>query len=89
MYGIVQIYAQRYVGAIQVSLIFSTEIIFTLLLSPLLSILLGSQPEQIDLAKVLGCLVIVSGILVADGTVWKSLREIGGKAVARKKVRNE
>ena len=26
MYGIVQIYAQRYVGAIQVSLIFSTEV---------------------------------------------------------------
>ena len=71
MYGIIQIYAQRYVSAIRVSLIFSTEIIFTLMLSPVLSFLMGTAAEKVTVSKIIGCGIIVLGVLTADDTVWK------------------
>lgn len=78
LYGVVQIYAQRYVSALNTSLIFSTEVVITLLVSPVLSQLIGSKPSAITPLKLIGCLVIVGGVLVADNTLtrmWKGIRK--------------
>ena len=74
MYGIVQIYAQRYVSPLNVALIFSTEIIMTMLLSPVLARLLGTQKETITPLRVLGAAVMMCGILIADPAFVDRLR---------------
>lgn len=74
LYGIVQIYAQRYVSPLNVSLIFATEIIMTMLASPLLAMIFGTEAEKITPLRVLGAVVMVCGILVADSSVTDALR---------------
>ncbi len=74
MYGVVQIYAQRYVSAFNTSLIFSTEIIMTMLMSPVMAKLFGAEKESITVLKVLGCLLIVAGLLVADPSFNERLK---------------
>ena len=66
LYGIVQIYAQRYVTPLNTSLIFSTEIIMTMLISPLMSRLFGTPPENITAFKIAGSVLIVSGVLLTE-----------------------
>lgn len=73
LYGLVQLYAQRYVSAIQVSLVFSTEIIFTLALSPILAKLMDATPEPMDAFKAAGCVMIISGVLAADKNVISAI----------------
>lgn len=79
LYGLVQLYAQRYISAIQVSLVFSTEIIFTLLLSPVLSKLMGTATEPMDVFKAAGCVLIIAGVLAADKNVMAAVFTIGRK----------
>lgn len=66
LYGVVQIYAQRYVSALNTSLIFSSEIVITMLMSPVLALLFGTVAEDITPWKVAGAIVMVTGILLAD-----------------------
>lgn len=73
VYGVVQLYAQRYVSALSVSLIFSTEIIMTMAVSPVLTAVFGSAPEKITVLRVIGAVVMVAGILLADSTVFGAL----------------
>lgn len=61
-----QIYAQKYVSAINVSLIFSTEIIFTIIASTFLPPIVGGIAETITLTKLSGCLLIVFGVFVSN-----------------------
>lgn len=70
LYGIVQINAQRYVSPLNTSLIFSTEIVITMIMSPVLSVLFGGVPEVITPFKVIGAFIMVIGILSADGAIW-------------------
>lgn len=74
LYGVVQIYAQRYVSALNTSLIFSTEIIITMLMSPLLALLFGTEPESITPMRAIGSVLMVAGVLAADGSVASALR---------------
>ena len=69
LYGVVQIYAQRYVSAINASLIFSVEIVFTLIASAFFPMLLGAKEEVITASKAIGCMLIILGALVADGAL--------------------
>ncbi|MBO5564269.1 MAG: DMT family transporter [Lachnospiraceae bacterium] len=75
LYGIVQIYAQRYVSSLNVALIFSTEIIMTMLFSPILARIFNTQPEVITPLRLLGALVMVFGILISDREVAEKLRK--------------
>lgn len=80
LYGIVQINAQRYVSPLNTSLIFSTEIIMTMAISPVLTMVFGTAPEQITVFKVIGAIIMVAGILTADSTVVDAIkRRIYGK----------
>ena len=78
LYGVVQMYAQRYVSPLNTSLIFSTEIIITMLMSPVLALLFGTEPEIITPMKLCGAGVMVMGVLMADpavtGAVARRLR---------------
>ena len=78
LYGIVQMFAQRYVSPLNTSLIFSTEIIITMLMSPVLALLFGTEPEIITPMKLCGAGVMVMGVLMADpavtGAVARRLR---------------
>lgn len=74
LYGIVQIYAQRYSSPLNTSLIFSTEILITMVMSPVLSLLFGTDPEVITGYKVIGGILMVTGILAADSTVTDSIK---------------
>ena len=73
LYGIVQINAQRYVSPLATSLIFSTEIVMTMIMSPVLSALFGGVPEVITPFKVVGAIIMVIGILAADGAIWDAI----------------
>lgn len=66
LYTIIQIYAQRYVSPLNTSLIFSTEIIMTTAVSPLMSSLFGTPPESITPAKIAGSVLVVLGLLITD-----------------------
>ena len=74
MYGVVQIYAQRYVSAFNTSLIFSTEILMTMLMSPVLARVFGTEAEQITGLKLFGGVLLVAGILIADPAVTEHFR---------------
>ena len=73
LYGIVQIYAQRYVSPLNVSLIFSTEIVMTLALSPVLSAVLGTKQEAFTVLKVAGAFVMIFGLLVTEEKVYHAI----------------
>lgn len=69
LYGIVQTYAQRYVSALNTSLIFSTEIIITMAMSPLLASFSGSEPEAVTPLRITGAVIMVLGILMNEPAV--------------------
>ena len=64
LYGVVQIYAQRYVSAINTSLIFSSEILMTMLMSPVLARIFNTPEEEITPYKLFGGLLLVAGLLI-------------------------
>ena len=83
LYGIVQIYAQRYVTPLNTSLIFSTEIIMTMLLSPLMTRFFGTPPEIVTSMKAAGSIMIVAGLLITEPVIYDSLRRFGSGLSAK------
>lgn len=76
LYGIIQVYAQRYISPLNTSLIFSTEIIMTMAVSPILSEFLGTPPEVITVPKIIGGVAIVLGILMTEPKFFGALRRL-------------
>lgn len=68
MYSVVQIYAQRYVTPLNTSLIFSTEIIMTMIASPFISLFfsLPSEDSGISVLHICGAMIMVFGMLFTD-----------------------
>lgn len=81
VYTVVQTYAQRYVSAMNTSLIFSAEIIITLLASPFLVSLYGGVSEKITVTKLSGCGIIMIGILIAGNVFGKGLKPLSFAAL--------
>lgn len=81
LYTVIQVYAQRYVSAINVSLIFATEIVMTLFLSGTIARYFGYMQDNdlITPTKCLGALMMVLAILICDDNVYalftKALRK--------------
>lgn len=89
LYGIVQLYAMRYVSALSTSLIFSTEIIMTMLISPVLAFLFGTEKEDITSLRAIGACIMVAGVLLADSAIYSVLLNGLKKLVhARPKKKN-
>ena len=86
LYTVVQVYAQRYLSPINVSLIFATEIIMTLFLSRIISSFFGfmQEIEPITIIKCIGAVFMVTGILICDNSFYEFIiKKIGvsnGKA---------
>ena len=76
LYSIIQIYAQRYVSPLNTSLIFSSEIVMTMLVSSILSNLFGLPSENITLLKLAGSVLIILGIVIMEPDSLKYLRRI-------------
>ena len=76
LYGVIQVYAQRYVTPLNTSLIFSTEIIITMAASPFLSRLFGITPERITPMRILGSAVMVAGLFMVDPAFLKTLKKV-------------
>ena len=83
LYGIIQVYAQKYVSPLNTSLIFSTEIVMTMAVSPLLTRLFGTAPERITWLRIAGGVVITAGVLLAEGFNGSLRGASNGKAVRR------
>ena len=68
LYTIVQVYAQRYVTPVNAALIFSSEIIMTLLLSGFVYNFVFNEPydEKITIPKVIGVIFMLMGILTSE-----------------------
>jgi drug/metabolite transporter (DMT)-like permease len=72
-YCVIQIYAQRFVSSFDAALIFSTETVVTLLMAPLLVIFTGGTAAPITVLKIVGCAVIIAGVLIADSSIFIKL----------------
>ena len=72
---IAQIYAQRFVLPIDASLIFSLEIVFTLVTSTFLPSLIGNVSEELSFHKVIGCLVILLGLIVSSCGLFEKCKD--------------
>ena len=66
---VTQIYAQRYVSAMNASLVLSGETVFALLTGPLLAPLLGTEASPVTPLRAVGCVVLVCGVLVSSGVI--------------------
>ena len=74
LYGVVQIYALRYVSPLNTSLIFSSEVVMTMMMSPVMAALFGMPRELITPMRAVGALVMVLGILAADSSIFGRLK---------------
>jgi drug/metabolite transporter (DMT)-like permease len=72
---IAQIYAQRFVLPIDASLIFSLEIVFTLVTSTFLPSLIGNVSEELSFHKIIGCLVILLGLIVSSCGLFEKSKD--------------
>lgn len=68
LYGLIQVICQKYVKPINASLIFSSEIIITLIASPVMSRIMHTAYTKATLFQILGCFLFVIAVLVADDT---------------------
>ena len=76
LYGIVQVYAQRYISALSASLIFSTAIIMTMAVSPVMTKILGIEPEIITWPKIIGSAFMIAGILMTEPEFCALIRRL-------------
>ena len=73
VYGLIQISAQKYVYALKTSLIFSMEIIMTLLMNPIMSRLLHTEYTPATVFQVAGAVLLIIATLMVDDNVMVKL----------------
>ena len=71
-----QIYAQRYTSALNVSMIFSSEIIVTMFASPFLARLFDVEAEEITGMRVTGAVIMVFGLLMTEPDFFKFVSKL-------------
>lgn len=81
IYGIIQVYAQRYVSPLNTSLIFSSEIVMTMLVSPIISKMFGTAAEPVTLLKIIGSILIVFGIICIEPGFLKKISSILSRGI--------
>ena len=73
VYGLLQISCQRHVSALKASLIFSMEIIITLITNPFLCKLLHMEYTPVTVFQVMGGLLLIAATLMVDESVMSKL----------------
>ena len=76
LFGIIQMYAQRYLTALNTSLIFSSALIITMIISPLLTSEFGIKTDVLTFSKIFGGIVITIGLLTMEPELFKFLRSL-------------
>ncbi len=76
LYGVVQMYAQRYTTPLNTALILSIEVVITMAISPVLSAFMGTVPEVITPLKVAGGAIMIFGILMTEPQFFNMLRKM-------------
>lgn len=66
LYSLIQIAAQKNVQPVKASLIFSSEIIITLVLNPVVSRIMGTKYSPITTIQVVGCVLFLIAMLLID-----------------------
>ena len=90
IYGLVQIACQKEVSAIATSLIFSMEIIITMIMDPFLSRILGTQHTPASPYQIIGALLLIIATLTVDDTIMSKLgyADMNEHTVSKKMVVN-
>ena len=83
VYGLLQISCQKEVSALSASLIFSTEIVITLIMDPFMSRLLGTRHTPATSYQVIGAVLLIISTLLADDVI---MRRIGYSDMDRPSV---
>ena len=76
LYSVVQMYAQRYTSPLNAALIFSTEIIITMAISPVLAAFMGTKPDVITPLKIAGGAIMIFGIMMTEPQFFNLLRKL-------------
>ena len=75
LYTVIQIYAQRYVTALNTALVLSSGIVITMMVSPVLSALFTMDAEVITPYKILGSIIMVIGLLTTEPEFVSTVRK--------------
>ena len=73
VYGLLQIKCQKYVSALKASLIFSAEIIITLVTNPIMCKLFGVEYTQATLFQVVGAFLLIIATLMVDESIMAKI----------------
>ncbi|MCR5417425.1 MAG: SpoIIE family protein phosphatase [Lachnospiraceae bacterium] len=73
VYGLLQISCQKHVSAINASLIFSSEIIMTMVMDPIMSKILGTPHTPATNYQVIGAVLLIIATLLVDETIMYHL----------------
>ena len=73
LYGIIQISSQKYVPAISISLIFSSEILITLLINPILCNIFHMEYTPITVHQIIGCVLFIVANLFLNEKIAKRM----------------
>ena len=73
VYGLIQISAQKHVSALKASLIFSAEIIITLLINPVMCVLLKMEYTPVTFFQIIGAVLFVIATLMVDDNFMSRL----------------
>lgn len=68
VYGLIQITCQKYVPALNASLIFASEIIITLITNPIMCSLFGMEYTPATVFQIAGCILFIIATLMVDET---------------------
>ena len=84
IYGLIQISSQKHVSALKASLIFSAEIIITLLINPIMCVLLKMEYTPATLFQIIGAVLFVIATLMVDDNFMSKLgyEDLRGSTVA-------
>ncbi len=90
VYGLLQISCQKHVSAISASLLFSTEIIITMLMDPILCRLLGTEHTPATSYQVIGAILLIIATLLVDDTIISHLGydDMNEPSVSKKMIVN-
>ncbi len=96
IYGVIQLSAQKYVSPLKTSLIFSSEIMITLITDPIMCQIFHKDYTRATLFQVIGCVFFLVATLMIDDTVMGHLgyenldilteKDANGKKVKRVSV---
>ena len=76
LYGIVQVYVQRYISPLSTAMILATETVMVMAISPVLTAFLGTEPEVITPLKVAVAFVMIIGVMITEPEFIKFLRRL-------------